>query len=91
MTDKELVERLENLFKGYHFSIETNVEIKTNVETVRSLVIKGLTPFQKEHKVSWSVETQMDLTALMGKQVEEMLFNTISREVFKALMKMKVE
>lgn len=91
MNYTELVERLENLFKGYHFSVETKVDITENIGTIRSLIIKGLTPFQKEHKVSWSVETQMDLTALMGKQVEEMLFNSISREVFKALMKMKVE
>jgi organic radical activating enzyme len=89
--NSELLEKLENLFKGYHFSIETNVNIEANVETIRTITIKGLTPFQKEHKLSWSVETQMDLTALMGKQVEDLLFNSIVHEVFKAIMKMKIE
>jgi hypothetical protein len=90
MKDEELIEKLEKFFKGYHFTVETKID-DSDFKTIRSVVVKGLTPFQKEHKISWCVESQMDMTALTGKQVEEILFATLLNEVFKALIKMKVE
>jgi hypothetical protein len=85
-----LAQRLEKLYVGHHFTVGEMSDPYT-FETIGHVVIIDPTGSPKDHKIVWSIEAQMDLTALMGKEAEETLFSLISNEVFKILMKMKVE